>query len=138
MYIHKHNIRVRYPETDKMGIVYHANYITWFDVGRTEFFRSLGYDYRELEAKGIWIPVLEVGCEYKSPSFYDDEVTIETHIEELTKVKIKFAYEIKRDEKLLVKGFSKHCFTTDELRPIGLNKHQPEVYNRLLECCSGE
>lgn len=134
MYINRHNFRVRYPETDRMGIVYHANYIIWFDMGRTEFLRSLGYSYREVEEQGIWLPIIEVGCRYKSPARYDDEITVETSIEDMGRVKIKFSYKVFRGEELLVEGFTVQGITNDELRPIGLNKQNPELYNKLLEC----
>jgi acyl-CoA thioester hydrolase len=114
-----------------MGIVYHSNYIIWFDMGRTEFMRSLGYAYNELEKEGIWLPIIEVGCTYKSPARYDDEITIETFIEELTRVKIKFGYRVYRGDELLVEGFTKQGFTSDKLKPIALNKVMPEVYKKL-------
>jgi acyl-CoA thioester hydrolase len=134
MYIHRFKSKVRYQETDRMGIVYHSNYIIWFDMGRTEFLRSLGYSYKDLENEGIWLPIIEVGCKYKSPARYDDEITIETFIEELTRVKIRFGYRVYRGEELLVEGFTVQGVTNDKLRPIALNKVKPEVYNKLEEC----
>ncbi|TDT63737.1 acyl-CoA thioesterase [Fonticella tunisiensis] len=134
MYVYRHKFRVRYPETDRMGIVYHSNYIIWFDIGRTEFLRSLGYTYRELEEQGIWLPIIQVGCKYKSPARYDDEITIHTYIEELGRVKVKFGYKIYRGDELLAEGFSLQGITNDKLKPIALDKHNPEVYNKLLEC----
>jgi acyl-CoA thioester hydrolase len=131
MYNYSFKFRVRYQETDRMGIVYHSNYIIWFDMGRTEFMRSLGYAYNELEKEGIWLPIIEVGCTYKSPARYDDEITIETFIEELTRVKIKFGYRVYRGDELLVEGFTKQGFTSDKLKPIALNKVMPEVYKKL-------
>jgi acyl-CoA thioester hydrolase len=131
---HSFKFRVRYQETDRMGIVYHSNYIIWFDMGRTEFMRALGYSYRELEEKAVWLPIIEVGCTYKSPAKYDDEITVETFIEELTRVKIKFGYRIYRGEELLVEGFTKQGFTNDKLKPVALNKVLPEVYSKLEEC----
>lgn len=133
MYINRFKFRVRYPETDKMGIVYHGNYIIWFDMGRTEFLRALGYTYRNLEEEGIWLPIIDVGCTYKLPAKYDDEITVETYIKELTRVKIKFGYRVLRGEELLVEGYSIQAFTTDKLRPIGLQKHKPELYKKLEE-----
>jgi acyl-CoA thioester hydrolase len=134
MYVHKFNSRVRFQETDKMGVVYHANYFVWFDMGRTEFLRSLESDYRKLENDGIWFPVIEVGCKYKSPAKFDDIVTIETYIEELTRVKIKFRYKVYREEELLVEGFTVQGITNENLKPIALNKVKPEVYSKLEAC----
>lgn len=134
MYINKYDVKVRYAEVDRMNIVYHSNYIVWFEIGRTEFLRSLGYTYSKLEEENIWIPVIEVSCKYKSPVTYDDTVTIETRIEELGKVKIKFAYRVYHGERLVAEGFSVHGFTNEKLKPIGLNKIKIDVYNKLLEC----
>ncbi|EYE88593.1 hypothetical protein Q428_06965 [Fervidicella metallireducens AeB] len=134
MYSYKFSFRVRYEETDRMGIVYHSNYIIWFDIGRTEFLRSLGFTYRQLEEEGIWLPILEVGCKYKSPAKYDDEITVETYIMELSRVKIKFGYRVFRFDELLVEGYTVNGFTTDKLKPISLNKIKPEVYNILKQC----
>lgn len=134
MYMHRYNFRVRYQETDRMGIVYHSNYIIWFDIGRTEFMRSLGYEYSRLEKEGIWLPIIEVGCRYKNPALYDDEITVETHIEELTRVRIKFGYKVSRGEDVLVEGFTVQAFTSDKLKPIALNKVKIDLYNKLKEC----
>lgn len=134
MYKYKFNFRVRYQETDRMGIVYHSNYIIWFDIGRTEFMRSLGYEYTQLEKGGTWLPIIEVGCKYKSPAFYDDEIIIETSIEELTRVRIKFKYKVFRGEDVLVEGFTIQAFTNDRLKPVGLNKVNPDLYKKLEEC----
>lgn len=134
MYINKFDFKVRYVEVDRMNIVYHANYIVWFEIGRTEFLRALGFTYSELEAEKIWIPVIEIGCKYKSPASYDDTVTVETYIEELGKVKIKFGYRVYCDERLIVEGFTAHGFTNDKLKPIAISRVRPDVYNKLLEC----
>lgn len=134
MYVHKFNLKVRYSEVDRMNIVYHANYINWFEIGRTEFFRSLGYTYRELEEQRMWLPVIDVGCKYKSPVTYDDTVTIETFIEELGRVRIKYGYRVLCGDRIVVEGYTSHGFTDDRLKPIRLNKVRPDVYEKLLEC----
>jgi acyl-CoA thioester hydrolase len=117
-----------------MAIVYHANYIVWFDMARTEFLRSLGYTYRKLESEGVWLPVVETGCRYISPARYDDEIVVETFIEELKKVKIRFGYRVKRNEELLAEGFTILGFTDSSLKPIALNKVKPDVYQILNNC----
>jgi acyl-CoA thioester hydrolase len=134
MYVHRFNSRVRYQETDRMGIVYHTNYIVWFDMGRTEFLRSLGYDYSKLEEEGILLPVVEVGCKYKSPAKFDNIITIETTIEELSRVKIRFKYKVFNGDELLVEGFTIQGFTNDKLRPIAINKVKPDIFNSLEKC----
>lgn len=116
-----------------MNIVYHANYINWFEIGRTEFLRSLGYTYSDLEKEKIWLPVIEVNCKYKSPVTYDDEVTIETFVLELSRVKIKFGYRVLHQDKLVVEGFTYHGITNDELKPIGLHRVRPDVYKVLSD-----
>lgn len=128
----KAQFRVRYKETDRMGIVYHSNYVVWFDVGRTELLRSLGFNYRHLEEIGLMLPVVEVKVKYKSPAYYDDLIQIETCILEVSRVKVKFGYRVYRDEKLLAEGYTVHGFTDSNLKPIALNKFNPELYNILL------
>lgn len=134
MYTCRSKIRARYPECDRMGIVYHSNYIIWFDIARTEFLRSLGYSYKELEDEGVWLPVIEVGCKYKSPVKYDEEVEIEAYIEKLSRVKITFGYKVYKGNEVMIEGTTSHGFTNNKLKPIGLNRVRPEVFERLSQC----
>ena len=90
------NLRVRYAETDKMGVVYHANYFMWFEVGRCELLRTIGRSYRELEASGVGLPVIEAHCEYRSPARYDDELQVKTWGKLLSPARVEFRYEICR------------------------------------------
>ena len=90
MYIHKNKLRVRYSETDKMGVVYHGNYIQYFEVGRVEYMRNIGVIYAELEKQGIGMPVVNINIDYLLPAPYDEELTIETWIESLPTSKIVF------------------------------------------------
>ncbi len=123
-------IRVIYADTDAMGIVYHANYIKWFEVGRNEFLRQLGYTYARMEEEGIWLPVVSVHVEYKSPGKYDDLLLIRTRLRELKGVSMVMSYEIFRKEtgELLVTGYTKHGITSPELKPLRLKKEKPEFY----------
>lgn len=132
MYKHSTEFRVRYEETDRMGIVYHSNYIIWFDVGRTEFLRSIGYNYSDIEKEGVWLPIIEAGCKYKSPARYDDIVRVETYIEKLTRVKIGFGYKVYRGDELLVEGSTLQAFTNEKLKPIGISRLKPDLYEKLL------
>ncbi|MBE3578495.1 MAG: acyl-CoA thioesterase [Caldanaerobacter subterraneus] len=136
MHIWDAEIRVRYGETDKMGIVYYANYLHWFEIGRTEFFRSLGMTYRDLEERDIMLPVIEAHCKYFSSAFYDDLIIIRTRLEFVTGTRIKFLYEVirKEDGKLLAQGYTEHPFTDSTRKPINLKKVMPEVYQMLVEC----
>ncbi len=89
-------LRVRYAETDRMGVVYYANYLVWFEVGRTEWLRQTGWTYREMECDGISLPVIEAHCEYRQPARYDDEIEIATRGTLVTPVRIRFDYEVAR------------------------------------------
>jgi acyl-CoA thioester hydrolase len=97
-------IRVHYQETDQMGVVYHANYLTYFEIARTEALRSLGKTYRDLEESGCFLVVNKAECSYKRPARYDDLITVRTFIEKATRVKIEHRYEVWRGEELLATG----------------------------------
>lgn len=104
-------LRVRYAETDQMNVVYHSNYVIWFEVGRVEFMRQLGFTYREMEQQDqLHLPVVEVRCRFKAPARYDDELIVRTHIARLRSSLIQFQYEILRadDGLLLAEGESTH------------------------------
>lgn len=133
-------IRTRYEETDQMGVIYHANYFTWFEIGRTEFFRQLKMNYRELEEENILLPVIDVGCKYIQSAKYDDEIIIKTRLINLKGVKLEFKYEIIRkvDNVLLAKGYTKHAFVNKELRPVNFKKKMPHVWDALNQSIEGE
>lgn len=110
-------VTVRYAETDMMGIVYHANYLPWFEVARTHLLREQGFPYRQLEADGFRIPVLEVSAKYLRPAVYDDTLTIVATIREKPLLRIRIEYEIFRGEELLTTGQSVHVFCDLQGRP---------------------
>lgn len=114
--LHRIETRVTYGETDAMGIVYYANYLRWFEMGRTEFMRHLGIAYKELEDRGTYLPVSEVFCKYFISARYDDILIIETTIGFLKRASIQFAYRIlrKSDGAELVTGTTLHAFTDRE------------------------
>jgi len=128
MKTHETEIRVRYQETDNMGVVYYANYLVWLEIGRTEYFRSLGLVYRELEEKGFYLMVAGVSCQYKSPARYDDMVKVRSWVSELKISSLKFEYKIFRGEQLLATGESSHVFTNNKGRPVRI----PEEVRRLF------
>jgi acyl-CoA thioester hydrolase len=105
-------VRVTYGDTDQMGFAYYANYLVWFEIGRTEFLREAGYTYKQLEERNIFLPVCSCSCEYKSPARYDDLLLIRTCVAKLTRASMTFAYEIYRREtnELLATGETKHAF----------------------------
>ena len=129
-------VRVRYAETDQMGIVYYANYLVWFEIGRVELLRSLGLAYSQLEIEHECIlPVIEASCRYRSPARYDDEIQIETRPALLRGSVIKFAYQIYRkanqegkQRELLAEGETVHVVCDDQLN----KKPLPEKYAAAL------
>ncbi len=126
-------VRVRYQETDQMGVAYYANYLIWFEVGRTELMRNLELPYREFEKSDIFLPVLKAYCEYKQPARYDDELKITTRLESLNNVRLVFNYEITKAEEFLASGYTEHAFVNDSGRPVILKKFSPFLWNRLCQ-----
>ncbi|SDC08890.1 acyl-CoA thioester hydrolase [Paenibacillus sp. UNCCL117] len=133
---HNYEIRVRYQETDQMGVVYHANYLTWLEIGRTEMIRELGIPYERLEAQGLLLPVLEADLKFRQPARYDDRVTVYTRLESLTPMRLHFAYEVKRDDDLLVAGATRHVWVNRSWKPVRLDREAPAVYALLTEAGS--
>lgn len=116
-------VRVRYAETDQMGVVYHANYIVWMEVGRVEFCRAAGLSYRDMERDGeLHLAVIEANCRYIAPARYDDEIEIETAIEKATPRGVHFVYTMRHADsgRKLAEGFSRHLFLDHDLKPIRL------------------
>jgi acyl-CoA thioester hydrolase len=111
-------ITVRYAETDMMGVVYHGSYLPWFEVGRTDLMKQYGLPYRQLEAEGFFLPVLEVGARYLKPARYDDTITIVTTLREKPLLRIKLEYEVRRGDELLATGFTLHAFIDRAGRPV--------------------
>ena len=125
-------VRVRYSETDQMGVAYHANHFVWFEVGRVELFRQLGFSYREMEqTDGCFIVVVDARCRYKAPVRYDDEVIVRTQVKNVREKLIHFGYELLRasDGTLLAEGETIHIVTNSEMtaRPI------PKKYLRIFK-----
>ena len=115
-------VRVRYAETDKMGVVYYANYFVWFEVGRTELLRASGWNYREMETEGFALPVIEAHCTYRESAKYDDEIEIRTRGEMLSPVRVRFSYEVVRqaDAASLALGTTVHATLDRRGRPCRL------------------
>jgi acyl-CoA thioester hydrolase len=120
-------IRVRYAETDQMGVVYHSNYIVWFEVGRVEMLRQLGFTYRDMESHdNIHIAVADVHCRFKSPARYDELLTVKTRLVNVRESMLHFGYEVVRaeDGKVLAEGESIHIVVNSGFKRI----HLPEKY----------
>jgi len=121
-------LRVRYAETDNMGVVYYANYLIWMEVGRVDLCKACGFNYREMEVEdGIFLAVSESHCRYRAPAHFDDEVIVKTWIEEANTRMVTFAYEMRLAEtdRRLATGSTRHVFVSKAMRPT----HLPEKYH---------
>jgi acyl-CoA thioester hydrolase len=130
-------IRVRYAETDQMGVVYHANYFVWFEVGRVELLRQLGFSYRDMEADDrCFIAVVDARCRYKAPARYDDEIMVRTHLKNVRDAVIHFGYELMReaDGLLLAEGETTHIVTGPDMKTRSL----PEKYLTIFRQAMGK
>jgi acyl-CoA thioester hydrolase len=123
-------LRVRYAETDKMGVVYYANFLVWFEVARADLLRSLGWTYREMEAAGVSLPVIEAHCEYARPARYDDEIEIRTEGEMVSPVRMRFNYTVRRqaDQVVAAHGHTVHAAVDASGRPCRLPARVREVF----------
>jgi acyl-CoA thioester hydrolase len=110
-------IRIRYAETDQMGVAHHGTYLTWFEAGRTELLRATGLSYREVELDGLRLPVIEASVKYIRPIRYDDLITIVTHLDGTASVRMRFKYDIFCGEELCATGSTCHVFTDADLKP---------------------
>ncbi len=124
-------LRVRYAETDQMGVVYHSNHFIWFEIGRVELMRQLGFSYRDMEqSDGCFIAVVDARCRYKALARYDDEVIVRTHLKNVRESVVHFGYELVRadDGALLAEGETTHIVTDAQMnaRPL------PEKYMRVF------
>jgi acyl-CoA thioester hydrolase len=115
-------VRVRYAETDRMGVVYYANYFVWFEVARADLLRTLGWTYREMEDAGVFLPVIEAHCEYKRPARYDDEIAIRAEGRATSPVRLEFAYAatLASSGELLATGRTAHAAVGADGRPCRL------------------
>lgn len=125
-------LRVRYAETDQMGVVYHANYFVWFEIGRVEYLRQLGFSYRDMEKDdGCFIAVVDARCRYKAPARYDDELIVRTHIRNARESIIHFGYKLFRaeDSLLLAEGETTHVATNAQMKVSAI----PEKYLQIFK-----
>ena len=116
-------LRVRYAETDQMGVVYHANHFIWFEIGRVDLMRQLGFSYRDLERDhGCFIPVVDARCRYKAPARYDDEIIVRTHLRNVRDSLIHFGYELVRanDGEVLAEGETMHMILDAKMKAAPL------------------
>ena len=136
MLVSQTRIRVRYSETDQMGVVYYANYLVWFEIGRTDFLREIGHSYSALEkSEGLLLPVVEATCRYKAPARYDDDLVLETTLTQLRASVVEFTYRLYRfgvngsgERQLLAEGKTIHVLVNRDMQKSRL----PEDYARAL------
>lgn len=134
---HETRLRVRYAETDQMGVVYHSNHLIWFEVGRVELIRQMGFSYRDLERdEGRFIAVAEVKCRYRAPVFYDEEVVVRTWLKTVRESVVVFQYELVRVENgtLLAEGETIHVVTDAKMKVTTL----PEKYLGVFRVAAGK
>ena len=128
-------VRVRYPEVDRMNVVYHAHYLVWFEIGRTELMRELGCSYASLEdAQGLYFPLREIGARYHAPAHYNDRLSVHTRLVSVGGASMRFEYRICRhdDERRIVTGFSEHAAVDRSGRPRRLPNELRERLNGAL------
>jgi acyl-CoA thioester hydrolase len=123
------NIRVRYAETDRMDVVYHSNYLIWFETARIQMLDQIGIPYREIEARGLLLPVLTASAEYKSPARFDDHLEIHLYMKKKPRARMHFEYEVKRGDELLCTGSTSHGFMDKN----GKGLRPPEEFLKLIE-----
>lgn len=131
---HETKLRVRYGETDQMGIVYHSNHYIYFEAGRTELLReTANMSYKDMEEAGVMLPLIETHCKYILPAKYDDELIVETSVKAMTVVRIIFQYKLIRaeDRVVLAEGETSHAFVNKEGKPINLKKVNKELFEKL-------
>ena len=113
----RHDIRVIFGDTDQMGVVYYANYLRYFEAARAAYWRSLGKSYKDLEAWGIALPVVEAHCHYRRPAYYEDVISVEPRVSELRGASLRFAYRVFRGDELLADGTTRHAVVGGDGRP---------------------
>ncbi len=137
MTVNETRIRVRYAETDQMGVVYHTNHFIWFEVGRVELLRQFGFSYKDMESEedDCFIAVVDAQCRYKAPVHYDDEVIVRTYMKHVREKMIHFGYELRRAEtgELLAEGETTHIVADSKMKPRAL----PEKYMNAFRAAVG-
>ena len=134
--VNETRLRVRYAETDQMGVVYHSNHLIWFEVGRVELMRQMGLAYRDMEREdGLFIAVAEAKCRYRAPVFYDEEVVVRTRLKTVRKSVIVFAYELTRADTgaLLADGETTHVVTNTEMKTAHLPEKYLEIFRAAVD-----
>ena len=127
-YIHK----VQYYETDQMQVTHHSNYVRFMEEARVSYLSRIGWDYKRMEAEGIISPVVEISCKYRKTTTFEDVISVEVYVKEVSSVKLKLGYRMKKEDELVFTAESVHCFLNKEGAPINLKKELPGFYETLL------
>ena len=127
-YIHK----VQYYETDRMQVTHHSNYVRFMEEARVSYLSRIGWDYKRMEAEGIISPVVEISCKYRKTTTFEDVISVEVYVKEVSSVKLKLGYRMKAEDELVFTAESVHCFLNKEGAPINLKKELPGFYETLL------
>jgi acyl-CoA thioester hydrolase len=128
-------IEPRYSDTDQMGVIYHGNYFSYFEIARTNLFEVLGYSYRQIEDEGIILPVTEANCRYKKAIKYGEKILVEAEVDFIKRVTIGFNYTIyrKSDKEVLATGYTHHGFVSKDLKPVRFKDFNPDFQNILKQ-----
>lgn len=137
MEVYTTTVQVRYAETDQMGVVYHANYLIWFELGRSALLDALNLDYVQMEKEGLVSPVIQVEASFKSPARYGDEVTIKTWVRSYDGLRVTYAYEVFVEDRLCVTGSTVNiCVRSEDFRPVSIRRSLPTwdaIYQQIAE-----
>jgi acyl-CoA thioester hydrolase len=133
----KHEIRVIFGDTDQMGVVYYANYLRFFESARAAYWRDLGRSYKDLEAWGVAMPVIEAHCDYKRPAHYEDLLVIDIEVSQLRGASVKFGYRVLRGDTLIAQGYTRHAVIGTDGRPRALPEEMRAAIPRVVDVTAG-
>ena len=137
--ISKSIVKVRYAETDKMGIVHHSVYPIWYEIARTDLSKQANFPYSKMEEMGVLLPLVELNSKYYSPAYYDDELIVTATVSKLTPARIIFSYEVfkKDSEKTINSGYTVHAIVNKDMKPINTKKLYPDIYASMTRMMEG-
>ena len=133
----KHEIRVIFGDTDQMGVVYYANYLRFFESARAAYWPDLGRSYKDLEAWGVAMPVIEAHCDYKRPAHYEDLLVVDVEVSQLRGASVRFSYRVLRGDTLLAQGYTRHAVIGTDGRPRALPQEMREAIPRVVDVTAG-
>jgi len=126
----KHEMRVIFGDTDQMGVVYYANYLRYFEAARAGYWRGLGRSYKDLEAWGVAMPVVEAHCNYKRPAYYEDVLEIDVELGEVRSASLRFVYVVRRGDLVIAEGYTRHAIIGSDGKPRALPPEMRAIIGR--------